>query len=558
MPVARSLSHRVFACLAALTLAASVSAQAVHFTDVTDEAGLAFLQWDGVLPSDSYALDLEMLMMSAGAAAADYNDDGLVDLYVTRLFAPNLLFRNNGDGSFSEVAEEAGVNVTARSTGCSWGDVDNDGLIDLYVLTIQRRDRNRLYINNGDGTFREEGIRRGVPVWSPWVNFGTLDQFPPVFCERCCTGSAFGDYDLDGDLDLIVVEWGRHQQPRNLLFRNNGAGYFTEVTQAAGVQMPLVRAFAPGFSDIDLDGWPDLLVAADFGTSRLFMNKGNGTFVNRTSYARVGTDENGMGSAIADIDNDGDFDWFVTSIYDPNDTCDTGGGRCNWGSSGNRLFQNDTVKGVPVSLRFSDATDAAGVRDGGWGWGASFFDCDNDGDLDLGMTNGIVMPPLWEDDYFNDDPVRLWENDGSGGMTEIGASVGFDDTGSGKGFVTFDYDNDGDLDVYIANNAGYPVLYRNDSPANHGWLKIDLRGTQSNSFGVGARVYVRTTPNGPEQLREMTANSNYMSQNETMVHFGFGPDIETVDRIRVVWPRTGTEQVLRDVPVNQRVLIVEP
>ena len=348
------------------------------------------------------------------------------------------------------------------------------------------------------------------------------------------------------------------------LLRNRGAaapGRFEDVTETAGVSIEHivgtgknrttngVFSFAPRFCDLDNDGWPDLVIASDFSTSRLFWNNGDGTFMDGTASAGVGTDENGMGSAVGDYDADGLLDWFVTSIYDPDDACP----RCNWGASGNRLYRNDGDR------RFSHVTDAAGVRNGGWGWGTSFLDYDNDGDLDLIMTNGVDMAR--EDDGerpFRTDPMRLWRND-DGVFKDVSIPSGITDRQPGKGLLVFDYDNDGDLDVFVVNNPGVPVLYRNDTDGAHGWLRVKLVGTRSNRDGIGARVIVAPDRFDPLRayLREVDGGSNYLGQNERVAHFGLGVVDAPVFRVMVIWP-SGAIQELFDVEPNSLLVVVEP
>ncbi|MCZ6684042.1 MAG: VCBS repeat-containing protein, partial [Planctomycetota bacterium] len=424
-------------CFLALLATGLPAAAEVSFQNVTTSSGVDYLHWDGVQPAGILGVDREFLQMIGAAAAGDYDNDGWCDLYVTRFDEPNLLFHNLQDGTFEEVGAAAGVDLDSWSTHCGWGDVDNDGFLDLYVLTFDRLGRDYLYMNNGAGGFTESAVARGVDIPEPSGQ------------ARRMSGAAFGDYDLDGALDLMVTEWS-FATSKNLLFHNDGLGFFTDVSTAAGVSLANVFGFAPKFADVNNDGWPDLLVAADFQMSKLLSNLGNGQFQDVTLSAGVGTDENGMGSAVDDYDNDGDLDWFVTSIYDGENTCDEQ--PCTWSDSGNRLYRNE------LNFSFSDATDSVGVREGYWGWGTSFLDFDNDGDLDLGMTNGIIFPWAPVEDLFNEDPARLWENDGTGVMTEVSGTYGFVDTGSGKGFLVFDFDRDGDQDVFIVNNGGHPVL----------------------------------------------------------------------------------------------------
>ena len=247
------------------------------------------------------------------------------------------------------------------------------------------------------------------------------------------------------------------------LLRNRGAdapGHFLDVTVEAGVVLDDVRsrnlggfardplitrtdepgpkgpfAFASAFADLDGDGWPDLAVASDYGMTRIFWNNGDGTFTDGTVEASIGSDRNGMGSTFGDYDGDGDLDWFVSSIFAEYEQCESLSGCGTWDSTGNRLYRNDGGRS------FSDATDEAGVRDGGWGWGSVFFDFDNDGDLDLAMVGGMHHSATFSDRAL--DSPTLWENDGTGRMTDVSEAVGLTHPDASKGFLTFDYDNDG-------------------------------------------------------------------------------------------------------------------
>ena len=339
-------------------------AWAATFTDVTELSGINYVQ-NQINP---LILSLPQ-SIAGGAAAADYDGDGWTDLYVTRLDDTDILYRNLGNGTFEDVTAPAfgsGHMLNVASNGASWGDIDNDGDRDLYVTSIDSS-RYHLFINDGQGQFSEQAVARSADLSSALAHLGY--------------SSTFGDFDVDGYLDLYVTEWGQVDvappalRSHARLLRNSGQsqpGHFEDVTLSAGVYVDDsfgqsqtgndpgngVFLFAPRFSDLDKDGHPDLAIAGDFGTSLLYWNNGNGTFSNGTVAAGVGTDENGMGSAIADFDGDGDLDWFVTSIYEPSGSVPEG---AIWGVTGNRLFVNNGDR------TFTDGTDAAGVRDGAWG-----------------------------------------------------------------------------------------------------------------------------------------------------------------------------------------------
>ena len=553
----------------------------VVFTDVTEEAGLIYNQFnfrptgeclldqgpDGYLPSQ-YCLPERM---SGGAAAADYDNDGLVDLFVTRLDGPDMLFRNMGAGRFEDRTAWAGLDrFDLRSNGAAWIDVDNDRDMDLYVTTIADT-RFYLFINDGSGRFTEEAVERGAAISTSEAHIGY--------------SVGVGDYDLDGWLDMHVTEWGSESLlaegslSHARLLRNRGAqapGHFEDVTVKAGVVMDEVESqvvgtasgegvgssgpwtgpsptgafsFASAFTDLDGDGWPDLAVTSDFGTTRLYWNNGDGTFTDGTLAAQIGSDKNGMGSTFGDYDGDGDLDWFVSSTFHEFERCQVSTGCDPWAATGNRLYRNDGNR------LFSDATDSAGVRDGGWGWGAVFFDFDNDGDLDLAMVNGMreSESPSEADLGYS----RLWRNDGNGVMTEISQSAGLTEAAAGKGLLTFDYDGDGDLDLFVVNNGSVSRLYRNDGGNANSWLRIRLVGESANTRGIGAKLTVKVRDATAPQIREVGVRGHFLGQSELAEHFGLGPGADRVEQVTVTWPTTGEVTVLRDVPANATIVVRE-
>ncbi len=517
------------------TATVTIAVNDVVFVDVTAEAGIAYTQFV------STPIIGPVPFMSGGAAAGDYNGDGAVDLYVTRLDDTDILYANNGNGSFTDVTAASGISRGAGSNGAVWGDIDNDGDLDLYVTAVADT-RFYLYINNGPAGFSEEAVARGAALEGPDLHYGY--------------SATFGDYDKDGFLDLHVSEWRRTQEnptgaiSNSRLLRNLGTtdpGVFEDVTVAAGVALDSVVgtkdgtfSFASRFADLDNDGWPDLAIAADFGESRLFWNDGEGGFIDGTLSANVGTDENGMGNAIADVNGDGLLDWFVSSIFDPLDTCAEEPG-CAWGATGNRLYVNNGGRS------FTDATTASGVRDGYWGWGSTFIDYDNDGDQDLVHTNGVRFPgAVFEDLRFNDDPLRLFVNDGTGIFGESSAEVGLFDTGSGKGLLKFDYDLDGDLDLFVVNANESPILYRNDGGNMLDWMRVEFATSEQ---AVGARVVVTTEAGGASQTHEVNTGSNFLGQDELAAHFGVGSGTAPIHSVLVSFP-SGETREFADVPRN--------
>lgn len=526
MKIVRSHSLSILAiCWAASGV--MVEAATPKFTNVTASAGLNYVQYPGNAPGPG-------LFRTGGAAAGDYDNDGWVDLFVTRLNARDILYRNQGDGTFVDVSVAAGFTASLLTNGAAWGDIENDGDLDLYV-TSSGGSRFYLYVNDG-GKFTEQANGRGAAV-SGGMRYGQ--------------SATFGDYDGDGYLDIHTNDWGNDVgDNKSRLLRNLGSsqpGYFEDVTEAAGLNVFRPSLFQDGstdtngyrysstFTDLDADGHPDLAIAADFNTSQIFWNNGDGTFTDGTAAADVGTDEDGMGSAIGDFDADGKLDWFVSALVD------VPGGFAP--HSGNRLFHNNGDR------TFTDVTDAAGVRNTGWSWGSSLFDYDNDRDLDLMVTNG------W--DTSQSDSTHLLQNSG-GKFVDVSNDVGVVDAGMGRALVNFDYDNDGDLDTFIANHGGQPVLYRNDGGNDLDWLKIKVKGTQSNRDGIGTKIIVDpdSSVTGDELIREVQAGGTFLGQHDLTAHFGLGDLSGSIDRITVDWP-SGLVQQLGNVPGLQTLLLTE-
>jgi hypothetical protein len=484
--------------------------------------------------------------MAGGAAVGDFDGDGWPDLYLTRLDGPGVLSRNRHDGTFEDVTKRAGLDALDQpSNGAVGADIDNDGHIDLFVTTLAGT-RFFLFHNDGRGHFVDQAVARGVALASdlPHVGFSVN----------------VGDYDGDGWLDLETTEWrspelGANLAPsNNRLFHNRGRvapGVFDDVTQSAGLAVERkdspVLGFAAAFSDLDGDKRSDIFFVGDFETSRVFWNDGDGGFSDGTKNAGLNTAENAMGLTIGDYDGDQRPDIFVTSIFDSSLACRKHA--CSHGNTGNRLYRNDGRR------RFTDVTSKAGVRDGGWGWGAAFFDSANSGRLDLVMTSGVDFPWDISTPKYERGPSYLWLNRGDGTFAEETARAGLTVAGPGKGLVVFDYDNDGRLDLLVVRDGQTPVLYHNETPGDNAWLGVRTVGTTSNREGLGAVVTV--VAGKTRQTAVVDSTTHFLGQSDATAHFGFGRFRGTID-VRVSWPATGRTSIVQNVSTDRVITVTEP
>ncbi len=501
----------VFVMVVALCHGSTAWAE-LEFINMTDEASAGYLH--GYAGERSMPLD-----MSAGVAAGDYDNDGDVDLYlITGDAYPNVLLRNDGGGSFTDLAAQAGVELAGLAhSGPVFADIDGDGWLDLLVGGLEGSTL-VVFKNKGDGTFEDGTEASGIVQEVENQNDFSI---------------ALGDPDSDGDLDIYIGHWGTPGAATHL-WMNEGAGTFHKADHYAGVAGIYTEgdnSFTPAFVDINGDARQDLLVASDFVTSHTLINNGNLQFENTTT--EVIDDVAGMGSAIGDFDNDGDMDWFVTAIWWAQQKKD----------EGNRLYQNDGEG------NFTNITEASGVVNGDWGWGACTADFDNDGWLDIFHVNG--MPWETKTDNFFQDRSKLFMNSGAGTFEEKSAEHGLHDRGMGKGVVCFDADNDGDIDIFTNNVQGESQYYQNSLSDNPGWLQVRLDGELNNPSAVAARIEVTTGE--LKQLREVRIGSNYQSQDPLLQHFGLG-GAQKVDLLKVTWPHGG-ETILADIDPNQRLTL---
>jgi hypothetical protein len=465
-----------------------------------------------------------------GIAAADYNNDGFMDIYFVS-FGPNnpnmrgsanALFKNNGDGTFTDVAKEAGVeglidttvipqNRMIENYGASWGDFDNDGDVDLFLTN---KGVDQLYENMGDGTFTNISHSAGV------------DKI-----IRDSASSVWFDYDNDGDLDLYVCGYGEYGlvvSSDNIMYRNNGDATFTDVTAESGLREP-GYTFVTMVFDANGDRWPDLYCNNDFGNNYFYVNNGDGTFTEQTRKFGLENDGESMGITLGDFDNNGLFD-----IYFSNMTQTMGNSRDGqW----NPLFSQITP-GL-----FQDVSIEAGVGFADWGWGVEFFDFDLDTDLDIYVVNGFGR-----DESYN----RFFRNNGNKTFEEYGQQSGADSKNVARGLCIADFNNDGRLDIFVANEERIaPEFYLNTwQPGNY--IKMNLIGTTSNRDARGA--VVRLLVNGRNYCRPNDGVELY-GQSKTPIHFGLG-NAQLIQTLTVVWP-SGTIQEFKGIPANQTITIEE-
>lgn len=532
----------------------------VTFSEISVAAALKFQHFSGSrstqLPED----------MGSGAAWGDYDNDGDDDLFLVNFAGPLTLseedlarspagcrlYRNNGNGTLTDVTANAGLGLQIHGMAAAWGDWNSDGLLDLVVTSYPDL---FLFRNKGDGSFTDATVSSGF-------------NKPKGFWS----GASWADYDQDGDLDLYVCGYVQYRSnaedaqkvslqfeaevpyslnpssylpERNLLFRNEG-GRFTETARSVGVDNPGGRSLAAAWCDFDGDGWLDLYVANDVSDNILFRNLGAGKFEDVSHSAWVADYRGAMGLAIGDFDLDGDFDIFVT----------------HWLAQENALFKNMRIgaRGTgPGKMVFMDVADQEGLGQVSLDyvkWGTSFFDYDNDTRPDLLVVNGSTFQnPKDKRQLIPMRHLLFWNKGEPDGFYETSAVSGkiFQQTSVGRGAAFSDFDNDGDVDVCVVNHSGPAWLLRNDGGNRQAWLKVNVRG-QKNRFGLGAVVKVRTGES--VQMQQVGSQPSYLSQNSLTAHFGLG-QAEVVDELIVEFPGGATVQQ-RKVKGKQTIVVNEP
>ncbi len=532
----------------------------VSFQDVTDSSGIRFRHFHGQRSS------LLVEDMGSGAGWADFDNDGDLDLFVANIAGPFTLkgdevaqspagcalYRNKGDGTFEDVSAQFGLDVRLIGMGVSWGDYDDDGDLDLYLTA---NGPNHLFRNDGD-------------------HFTDVSRAAGVDDGRFGAGAAWADYDRDGDLDLYLANYvqftytkaNRDRLPeqlkgelpytlnpssyppeKNLLYRNNGDGTFTDAAGAAGCADSDGRGMAVSWLDFNGDGWLDLYVANDVSKNGVYLNGGDGTFKDIGASSLAADYRGAMGLAVGDPDNDGDLDMFVT----------------HWIAQENGLLDNQRFSfgkersdGRILFMDFADARGLGQISLDTIGWGTAFLDYDNDNRLDLFVVNGSTFEMT--EDTRQLVPMRqfMFWNRGRVGFFEVGPVSGefFSQMYVGRGAAFGDYDNDGDVDVFVVVHGGAGILLSNDGGNRNHWLKLRLRQPKTNRFAVGALVRVLTGK--VWQTRLVGAGTSYLSHNSLELEYGLG-SYEVAERIEITWP-DGQKQTLKDVSADQILEIRKP
>ncbi len=516
----------------------------LRFTDQTLASGLDaphLLGNTGSLTGSAFTVQTTL----GGAGAGDFNNDGYQDLFCLGGGGGiDKLFWNNGDGTFSLAVDwwvdEQGnpVPMTGHTGGgVAMGDYDGDGWLDFYVTSHGPPNatvigQHRLFHNNGDGTFTNVAEAAGVNFSSVLLPDGTTPTF--------------GDYDLDGDLDLMVCGWRvRPVIPfSNRLFRNEGNGTFTDVTASAGVLSARIAGFTPLFCDMDGDIYPEILLASDLCFTRYLINNTDGTFTEFTNQAGVGLGCSDMGATVADFNSDGHFDWYISQVFSLTNPLWTG----NW------MYYNN---GVGDHTYQALQSELGSIHMGGWGWGTMACDFNHDETIDLVEVNGFKG--------FNyvGDRTYLWLQTPQGMFVEVSHNAGMNYFNDGRGVVLFDYDNDVDMDMVIANHGEPAALWRNDlldpvdenGNAGHA-LRIFLDTSNAPGLapmGIGSRVIVTTATK--TQHFYHGAKNTMGSQSELSTFAGLGNN-PTAD-VRVEWT-DGTVTTVTNVSADQTIMIAAP
>jgi hypothetical protein len=552
---------------------AALARYGFYLQEVSHAAGIDFVHQAPVLDSKLAPIMPEVTSMGAAVSIVDFDRDGWPDIYVTNsaIGSKNHLYRNNHDGTFTDVAEQMGIadvnqSGTGVSMGAVWGDYDNDGYEDLFLVKWGRPE---LFHNNQGHGFTRMTDQAGLP---PWINANT---------------AVWLDYDGDGKLDLFVGGYypesldlwhlpGTRVMPesfeyaknggRKYLFHNLGNGRFEEVSAKVGIDSHR-WTLAAAAGDLRGTGHPDLFIANDYGVSELYLNDG-------TRFREAGTEtgigfapKSGMNASFGDIFNQGKLDIYVSNISEEGVLI-----------QGNNLW----VPEDGPTLKYENLARDLGVELGGWSFGAQFGDLNNDGNLDLYLENGYISLDRKRSYWYDFAKVaggnssiiadaanwpafdgrslsgyqqkHVWLNDGAGKFNDVAQAVGVTDTYDGRSIVMADLWNRGILDVIVANQRGPLLIYKNTVSPENDWIEFSLEGTKSNRSAIGAKLTLFW--NGKQQVQLVSGGNGFASENDRRIHFGIGMN-PSIDKVVIRWP-SGATQTLRDLASNRLYNVKEP
>lgn len=555
---------------------AALSRYGFDLQEVSRQSGITFIHQAPTLDAKLQPIMPEIASMGAAVSVVDFDKDHFNDLYVTNSGegSKNHLYRNRGDGTFEDVAEKLGIaDVNQPGTGVSmgavWGDYDNDGYPDLFLYKWGRPE---LFHNEQGKGFRRVTDGAGLPKW-------------------CNANSAIWlDYDGDGKLDLFLGGYYRDDLDlwhlkdtkmmpesfeyatnggRKYLFHNEGNGKFRDVTDEMGLDSHR-WALAAAAADLRGTGRPDLVIANDYGVSEIWANEGGKHF--REIGRETGVAErpkSGMNISFGDIQNSGKFAMYVSNITEP--------GILNQGN--NLWIQRDRTSGD--GIRYDNMAEVMGVALGGWSFGAQFGDFNNDGNVDLFVTNGYISadrdsywydyskvasgtstiiqdaatwPPIRNRSHSGYQRKHLWLNDGAGQFNDVAPLVGVNEVFDGRSVALVDLRNQGVLDIVVAHQKGPLLIYKNTVAADRNWIDFDLEGTRSNRDAIGAQV--RVFWSGQQQLQQISGGSGFCAQNQHRLHFGLGTT-QKVDKVEIRWP-SGKTQTIQNPTIRTVNQIKEP
>jgi len=546
-----ALAFLIVASLGVMLIHAREQEIPVRFTDIASASGITFKHENGASPQ-KYMPET----MTGGSIILDYNNDGWPDIFLVNggsftdkqkaAGARHRLYRNNKDGTFTDVTAKTGIGVSGFGMGACSADYDNDGWPDLYITSFGG---NKLYHNNnGDGTFTDVTEKAGVgsQLWSASCAFGDIDNdgyvdlFVTNYVDFGMNNNKFCTFSGD---TRVYCHPNVYNGVPDVLYRNNGNGTFSDVSRTSGIYRTDGKGLGVVFGDYDNDGWPDIFVANDSVPNFLFHNKGKGVFeeIALRAGVSVGNDGQplaGMGVDMGDIDGDGLLDIIVTNLD----------------RQTHSLFRN-LGRGLFANITFESGVAQATLPF--VGFGSVFFDYDNDTDLDLAIVNGDVIDNVSEfrDSTSYEQRKLLLQNDGTGKFKDVGpiSGPGFASKKAGRSLSIADIDNDGDLDLLIGNVGQTPDLLRNDGGNRRNSLLIRTIGSKSNRDGIGARL--KLTVGGKVLIREVKAGSSYLSQSDLRVHFGLG-NSPRADKLEIRWP-SGLVDTMQDIEANQILTVTE-